>query len=112
MAGQRDPLLFFAVAALAVIILLLVSVPAERRIGTFSEALPGEGMEIECRLVSSKATENGFLVKLEDTGGGRMDGFLKDPPPPNGSPVRVSGTMSTEGGLVFIDRMVVLGQSY
>jgi hypothetical protein len=112
MLRGRDPILFFAIAALAVLLLLLVSVPAERRIGTFSEASPGEGMEIECRLIASRATESGFLVKLEDAGGGRMDGFLRVSPPPVGSPVRVCGTMSTEGGLIFIDRIEVLGQSY
>ena len=111
MPGPRDPQLLMALAAAAVLLLLILSGPAERRVDAFSEASPGEGVEIECRLVSSKATAKGSLVELEDTTGGRMGGLCTSAPPP-GSVVRVRGTVSSEGGFLFIDRIEVIGQSY
>ena len=112
MTIERDPLLLLAIATIAVTLLLWASSTSSDRVDGFIDTSAGMEIEVDCRIVDSWESDDGFILTLQDRNGMEMRAFTHDLSPGPGEVVRVRGTVSSDGGIIFIDSIARLGQTY
>lgn len=108
--GPRE---LFLMSIVAVAALALTSSPDGTEALTFDRMEPGDTSVVVCTIVRCRAADNGWVLNLTDTAGGRIDAFCaygnEDNVPLNGSAVRIWAQPSEDDpSFAFIERMEVL----
>ena len=108
-----EPRDLFALSIMAVLTLALLSSPDGTEASTFAEMEPDGTSIVICTIQRCRLADNGWVMNLTDTAGGRIDAFCRygdvDGIPLNGSAVRIWAQPSEDDpSFLFISRMDVL----
>lgn len=108
-----EPRDLFALSIVAVFALALMSSPDGTEALTFAEMEPDGTSVVVCTIQRCRPSDNGWVMNLTDTAGGRIDAFCRygdvDGIPLNGSAVRIWAQPSEDDpSFLFISRMDVL----
>lgn len=108
-----EPRDLFALSIMAVLTLALLSSPDGTEASTFAEMEPDGTSIVICTIQRCRLVDNGWVMNLTDTAGGRIDAFCRygdvDGIPLNGSAVRIWAQPSEDDpSFLFISRMDVL----